>query len=34
MESQTTDITHFDVVFHYDVTIKASEKLRSTANYL
>ena len=23
MESQTTDITHFAVVFDYDVTIKA-----------
>ena len=33
MDSQTTDITHFAVVFHYDVTIKALEILRSTANY-
>ena len=33
MESQTTDITHFAVVFHYDVTIKAMETLQSTANY-
>ena len=23
MDSQTTDITHFAVVFHYDVTTKA-----------
>ena len=34
MDSQTTDITHFAVVFHYDVTIKALETLQSTANYL
>ena len=32
MDSQTTDITHFAVVFHYDVTTKALETLRSTAN--
>ena len=31
MKSQTTDITHFAVVFHYDVTIKALEKLRRAA---
>ena len=30
MDSQTTDITHFAVVFHYDVTIKTLEILRST----
>ena len=34
MESQTMDITHFAVVFHYDVKTKALETLRSTANYL
>ena len=34
MDSQTTEITHFAVVFHYDVTIKALETLRSTANNL
>ena len=34
MDSQTTDITHFVVVFHYDITIKGLETLRSTANYL
>ena len=33
-DSQTTDITLFAVVFHYDVTIKTLETLRSTANYL
>ena len=33
MDSQTTDITHFAVVFHYDITIKALETLRNTANY-
>ena len=34
MDSQTTDITHFAVVFAYDVTIKALDTLRSTAyNY-
>ena len=31
-DSQITDITHFAVVFLYDVTIKALEKLRSTTN--
>ena len=30
-DSQTTDITHFAVVFHYDVTIESLEILRSTA---
>ena len=34
MDSQTTDITHFAVVFHYEVSIKTLETLRSTANYL
>ena len=34
MDCQTTDITHFAVVFHYDVTIEALETLRSTANNL
>ena len=34
MGSQTTDIMHFAVVFHYDVTTKALETLQSTANYL
>ena len=34
MDSQTTDIMHFTVVFRYDVTIKALETLRSTAIYL
>ena len=34
MDSQTTDITHLAVVFPYDVTIKALEILRSTANYI
>ena len=33
LESQTTDITHFAVVFHYDVTIKALETLRSKITY-
>ena len=33
-DSQTTDITHFAVVFNYDVTIKALEILRSTAKCL
>ena len=31
-DSQTTDITHFAFVFHYDITIKALETLWSTAN--
>ena len=31
-DSQTTDITHFAVVFNYDVTIEALEILRSTTN--
>ena len=30
-DSQTTDITHFAVVFNYDVTIEALEILRSSA---
>ena len=34
MDSQTTDITHFAVVFRYDVTIKALETIRSTSIYL
>ena len=34
MDSQTTDITHFAIVFHYDVTTKELETLRSTANFL
>ena len=34
MDSQTTDITHFAVVFRYDVTVNALDILRSTANYL
>ena len=34
MDSQTTDIAHFAVVFLYDITDKAMETLRSTANYL
>ena len=34
MDSQAKDITHFAIVFHYDVTIKALETLQSTANYL
>ena len=34
MDNLTTDITQFAVVFPYDVTIKALETLRSTANYL
>ena len=34
MDSQTTDITHFAVVSHYDVTIKALETFRNTAYYL
>ena len=34
MASQTTDIRHIAVVVHYDITIKALEKLRSAANYL
>ena len=34
MHSQTTDITHFTVVFHYGVTIKAVETLRNTATLL
>ena len=34
MDCQTTDITHFAVVFHYDLTIKALETLRSTAKCL
>ena len=34
VDSQTRDITHFAVVFHYDVTTKALETLRSTAIYL
>ena len=34
MDSQTTDITHCAVVFHYEVTIKALETLDSTANNL
>ena len=34
MDSQTTDFTHFDVVFRYDVTIKALETLWSIAIYL
>ena len=33
-DSQTTDITHFAVVFNYDITIKALEILRSTAKCL
>ena len=33
-DSQTTDITNFAVVFHYDVTIKALERLQSSAYYL
>ena len=33
-DSQTTDITHFAVVFNYDVTIAALEILRSTAKCL
>ena len=32
IDSQTTDITHFAVVFHYDVTIKVLEPLRRTTN--
>ena len=31
IESQTTDITNFACVDHYDVTIKALETLQSTA---
>ena len=34
MDCQTTDITHFAVVFHYDVTTEALETIRSTANNL
>ena len=34
MNSRTTDITHFAIVFHYDVTTKALETLRNTINYL
>ena len=33
-DSQTMDITHFAVVFNYDVTIEALEILRSTAKCL
>ena len=35
MDSQNTDIidTHYVIAFHYDVSIKALETLRSTANY-
>ena len=33
MDSQTTDIMHFAVVFRYDVIIKALVALRSTAIY-
>ena len=33
-DSQTTDITHFAVVFNYDVTIEALEIIRSTAKCL
>ena len=33
MDSQTTEITHFDIVFQFDVTIlKALETLQNTAN--
>ena len=34
MDSQTTDITHFAVVFNYDVTIEALEILQSSAKCL
>ena len=34
MHSQTTDITHFTIVFHYGVTIKAVETLQNTATLL
>ena len=34
VDSQTTDIAHFGVVLHYDVTMKALEILRSRDIYL
>ena len=34
MESQTTDITHFAVVFHHNAAMKALKTLRSTTNYM
>ena len=34
MDSQTTDIQHFAIVIHDDITIKTLETLRRTANHL
>ena len=34
MDNQTTDITHFAVVFSYDATIEALEILQSTTQCL